>query len=192
MKGLICEKWMIGRVARLQPLVGISAQTLRDEVQKSFVLRIQSLLQRLTARRLLPALAKHRTEQILARAAFHQIPVRGAKYLHDTHQLLVLILTIEDRRTRRECRKGAAEAPHINWRPIRSPQHYLWGAIKPVLDIRTRFLLIPTTGPEVDDANIRLLSFTEQNVLGPEIAVDDAFGLQQDEAGDELTGEAAY
>ena len=59
------------------------------------------------------------------------------------------------------------------------------------MDVGVHFLLLPATGAEVDDADVGFARFAEEDVFGLEVAVDDAFGLQEAETSEELAGEAA-
>jgi hypothetical protein len=46
------------------------------------------------------------------------------------------------------------------------------------LDVRVHLLLLAAGGAEVDDADIGLARFAEEDIFGLEVAVDDVFVLQ--------------
>jgi hypothetical protein len=105
------------------------------------------------------------------------MPVRRAENLHDTCQLLLLVLTREDRVACPKLRENAAETPHINPQTIATAQNNLRASIKARLDVRVHLLLLPTTRPKIDNADVGFARFAEEDVLGLEVAVDNAFGL---------------
>ena len=198
-KGLIRDERMAHRFGRFEPPVGIPPQTSRDKINKPFILRLESLLQRLRARTSSASLAADRNsrftnrieKEFLSRTPVHQMTVRRAKDFHNTSQLLLFILSWEDRIASPQLREDTAETPHVNPQTITTAQYYLRAAVEAGLDVRVHLLLLATGRAKIDDADVCFAGFAEEDVFRFEIAVDDAFVLQEREAGQELSGEAA-
>ena len=118
-KGLVRDERMGDGVRRFDPPIRVPAQTPRDEIHESLVLRLERLLQRLGARPPPPALAADRhprlahrvEEEFLARTPLHQMPVRRAENLHDTRQLLLLVFAREDGVA---CKSSARMQPRLH------------------------------------------------------------------------------
>ena len=125
----IRDERMCESVRRLEPAIGIPTQAARDEVQERLVVRLESLLQSLRARPSPSPLRRDSNsrltyrvkEQLLPRAPLHQMPVGRSKDLHDTRQLLLLVLTRENRIPGPELREDTAKRPHIDAQAIGAP-----------------------------------------------------------------------
>jgi hypothetical protein len=168
MKRLIRDERMAYGFGRLESPIWIPSQTPRDKIHESVILRLQRLLQRLRARPPSasltadrnPRLANGVEEKLLPGTPVNQMTVRRTEYLHNTSQLLLLVLAREDGVARPQFRKNAAETPHIDPQTIATAQYYLWGAVEAGLDVRVHLLLLAAGGAEVDDADIRFSSLT--------------------------------
>lgn len=110
------DPWMTQSGIGFDPSLGVPMETLCQKVDEHVFVAVQRCAQRLGVGTSTFALAVHnRTrctggvkEKFLARASFDQIPIRHAKNLHDTRQLLLLVLTREERVARIEFRDDAA------------------------------------------------------------------------------------
>ena len=74
-------------------------------------------------------------EKVLPGRNIENVVVRDSFYLHDVGQLLCLVLSWEQWKTCTKLCQNAAERPHIDACRVRDSQNYLWGSIKPTLDV---------------------------------------------------------
>ena len=194
------DELMMDRLIRLQPALRIPLQTARDEIQKHLVIALQDLPQRLRARAPTLALARddgpgfaERVEkELLARRLLDQVLVRRAEDLHDAGQLLLLVLAGEDGVARQELGEDAAQRPHVDGQAVRHAEDDFGRAVEARLDVRVHLLVLEAGGAKVDDFDFRVRRVGEQDVFRFEVAVDHALTFEQDEAVEDLFGEAAH
>ena len=106
---------------RLEAAIRIPCEAFRDEVDKKLVFRLEDLRERLGAG---PTTTTFRVDngprrsgrvekESLARAAIDEILVGNAKDLHDTGELLLLVLARKDRVASVHLGHDAPERPHL-------------------------------------------------------------------------------
>lgn len=115
--GTAGEEFMSDGFIGLEPAIGIPSKATRDEVQECFVFAFQGLLQRLAAG---PppfafgadgdsGLAQGVEEELFARALLDEVLFWRTKDLHYASQLLLLVLTWEDRVASEELGENATQ-----------------------------------------------------------------------------------
>lgn len=124
---LECSFW-------IESLGRIPMQALLDKVKEEWIVASQGLAEILCAcLAFLASRIAHNArftttikEEIASLAQLDQLWIRHAQHLHDTSQLLLLILTWEDGHTRVQFRNDAAQTPHIDRHGIIKTQYDLW------------------------------------------------------------------
>jgi hypothetical protein len=119
-------------------------------------------------------------EELLASALLDQMLIGWAEDLHDAGQLFLFVLTREDGITSPKLRENATERPHIDAQAVAAAENDFRAAVETRLDVSVDLLLFATRAAKVDDSDVGLPGFTEQDVLRLEIAVNDVLLLQQD------------
>lgn len=178
---------MTDSVLRLESAIRIPTQATCDKVKESFVLSLQGLRQGLRARSASSALAtdcdpwlpNRVEEELLPRASFNEVPIWWTKDFHDACKLLLFVLAGKEGIASPKLSQDAPERPHVNAQAIAAAKYDFRTAVESGLNIRIHFLLLFATTAKVDDSNIGFSSFAEQDVLGFEVAMNDALVLQQ-------------
>jgi len=116
--------------------------------------------------------------------------VRRAEDFHDARELLLLVLTREYGVAGPKLREDAAERPHVDAKAVAAAENDLGTAVEAGLDVGVHLLLFAAGGTKVDDADVGFAGFAEEDVFGFEVAVDDAFLLEEHQTGEQLAGEA--
>ena len=169
------------------PEIGIPGEGALDEVYEPVVVCLESSAEQLGAGLACLALV---VGQLTGRVAiveedsfslrvFQQGHRGYAHYLHDTGQLLVLVVTGEERIAGMKFREDATKAPHVNRNAVREPQYNLGGPVEPALDVRVDFLLLIAARSEVYYLYAVLVPSSQQDVLGLEVAVDYPLSVQE-------------
>lgn len=148
MHGCIRDERVVDSLVGLESAVGIPAQTAGDEVDESFVVGFERLLQRLATRPASAAFARdcdarfadRVEEELLPRATLNQMTVRRAKDLHDACELFLLVLAREDGIAGPELGQNAAEGPHVDAEAVAAAQDDLGAAVEAGLDVGVHFL----------------------------------------------------
>ena len=86
----------------------------------------------------------------------------------------MLILTREERVSREQLKEHTPEGPHVDSHRVVNPEDNLRRAVESGLDVRVDPLVLETRGAEVNDLDARLVLLAEEDVLGLQVAVDDA------------------
>lgn len=136
----------------------IPLETTEKEVNEVFIPAVQGLGQVLAA--WIPDLAARVlddarrvvavVEELRARRLGEQSGRRDAEHLHETRDLLDLVLAGEDGHARLQLGHDAAERPHVDREALRQPQDHLRRALEPRLDLRLHPLLHEARGPLVN------------------------------------------
>jgi hypothetical protein len=129
-------------------------------------------------------------EELLASTLFDQMLIGWAEDLHDAGQLFLFVLTREDGIASPKLCENATERPHIDAQAVAAAENDFRTAVETRLDVSVDLLLFATRAAKVDDSDVGFPSFTEQDVLRLEIAVNDMLLLQQDQTCHHLTREA--
>jgi hypothetical protein len=116
------DELMLHGFVRLQSTFGIPSQTSRDEVEESFIVAFEGLLQCLGAgptpsafrRNSDSGLAQRIKEQLLPAALLDQMLFRRSKNFHDTRKLLLLVLSWEDGVASKQFAENAPQTPHVD------------------------------------------------------------------------------
>ncbi len=81
-------------------------------------------------------------EKAFARAAVDEVFVRNAEDLHDTRQLLLLVLSREDRETCVQLSENTTQTPHIDGHVVVHAENNSRGTVEPTLDVRVDCTLL--------------------------------------------------
>ena len=116
------NEFMMHRLIRLQPSLGIPPQTPGDKVQKRFIVTLERLRQCFGTRSSPPTLAAHChprlahavEKQLLPATLLDQMLLRWPKYLHDARQLFLFVLARENWIACQQLSQYAPQAPHVD------------------------------------------------------------------------------
>lgn len=78
---------------------------------------------------------------------------RQTEDLHDTGELLYLVLARKQRISRVQFGQDTTQTPHIDRRAVGKTKNHFWTPVKPRLYIRVNALMTVTRGTEIDDFN---------------------------------------
>lgn len=179
--------------------IGIPAETAGNEVDKRLVIGFERLGESFAAGAAAATFAANRDagladgvkEEFLARTAVDEVAVRGAEELHDTGELFLFVFAGKQRVAGPELGKDTAEGPHVDTQAIGRAKNNFWGAVKAGLDVSVNLFLLAAAAAKVDNADVCVTGVAEEDVFWLEVAVDNAFLVEQGEADKELAGEAA-
>lgn len=178
--------------------IGVPPETAGNEIKERLIFAFEYLLQRLRGgtastplrRNRKPRLAHRVEEQLLPCTFLDEVLLRRPENFHYTGQLLLLVLSRENRYACEELRQDAANTPHINWHPICHPQDDFRGPIESRLDISIDFFVLETAGSEIYDLDFGMQRMAEENVLWFQIAVYDLLLFQDSKRTQNLLGES--
>ena len=134
------------------PPVWVPSKASCDEIEESFIIAFECLLQSLRAwsssaslgRNCDAGLAHGIKEQFLPAALLNQVLLWRPEDFHDTCKLFLFIFAREDRIACQKLGQNTTQTPHVNRKPICHSKYNFRGPIKTRLNIRVDFLVLKT------------------------------------------------
>ncbi len=104
---------------------------------------------------------------------------RQANDLHDTRELIALILAWKHRVAHDQLADYAAQAPHVNGHAVLGAQDDLGRSVVSRLNVGINALVLVATGAKVNDLDAAAARLLQEYILGLEIAVNDLISVQK-------------
>lgn len=113
------------------------------------------------------------------------------EHFHNAGQLLLLVLTRENRITSVKLGQDTANTPHINGDPVAHTEDNLWRSVESRLNVRVDLFILEAAGTEIDDFDLRVHRVSKQDIFWLEITVDDLVHLEKKQTAQKLLGESS-
>ena len=144
------------------PPVWVPSKASCDEIEESFIIAFECLLQSLRAwsssaslgRNCDAGLAHGIKEQFLPAALLNQVLLWRPEDFHDTCKLFLFIFAREDRIACQKLGQNTAQTPHVDRKTISHTQNDLRGSVETGLDVRVHFFVLEAARAEVDDLDL--------------------------------------
>ncbi len=104
--------------------------------------------------------------------------------------MVLFVLAREQRVPHIEFVKDTAEAPHVDGCVVGDAQHDFWGSVESGLNVGVDLFVLEAAAAEVDYLDARLVYFSQQDVFGLQVAVDDGVLAEVVEGNENLDGES--